>query len=404
MASPYKILEGVRIISFTTGYAGPYAARLLAQYGAEVIKVESSPGGLDTFRHYGQDNDVNVAPRFIECNLAIRSMTVNIKHDAGKRIIKELAAKSNAVLVNFRPQVLGRLGLGDDELRKANPSIIILKLPGLGETGPKNWYGTWGFNLNAFSGMTYLWNHPGQDRPIGSQGVYPDHLGFISAPTIMMAALLRQRLTGKGASIDVSQGEVTAYTLGASYLESSINGVDPEPQGNRSLTAAPHGCYRCQGEERWCVVSVRSDDEWRRLCGVMGNAALADDSRFATCVERRRHSDELDAIMAEWLATQTVEDVAHRLQAAKVPAGVVQNGTDLCKDPQLRHRDYFQKYDDSPIGPFEVPRGGLLFKDMPEGDIPLTPLLGEHTGQVMRDVLGYDDDAIAKWKEEGVLV
>ena len=122
MASPYKILEGVRIISFTTGYAGPYAARLLAQYGAEVIKVESSPGGLDTFRHYGQDNDVNVAPRFIECNLAIRSMTVNIKHDAGKRIIKELAAKSNAVLVNFRPQVLGRLGLGDDELRKANPS------------------------------------------------------------------------------------------------------------------------------------------------------------------------------------------------------------------------------------------------------------------------------------------
>ena len=198
MASPNRILEGVRIIAFTTGYAGPYAARLLAQYGAEVIKVESSPGGLDTFRHYGQDNDVDAAPRFIECNLAIRSITVNIKHDAGKRIIKELAAKSNAVLVNFRPQVLGRLGLGDDELRKVNPNIIILKLPGLGETGPKNWYGTWGFNLNAFSGMTYLWNHPGQDRPIGSQGVYPDHLGFISAPTIMMAALLRQRLTRQG--------------------------------------------------------------------------------------------------------------------------------------------------------------------------------------------------------------
>ena len=108
--------------------------------------------------------------------------------------------------------------------------------------------------------------------------------------------------------------------------------------------------------------------------------------------------------MSEWLATQTVEDVAHRLQAAGVPAGVVQNGTDLDKDPQLRHRDYFQKYDDSPIGPFEVPRGGLLFKDMPEGDIPLTPALGEHTEQVMRDVLGYDDAAIAKWKEEGVLV
>ncbi len=404
MPTPNRILEGVRIVSFTTGYAGPYAARLLAQYGAEVIKVESHPGGLDTFRHYGQGNNVNAAPRFIECNLAIRSMTVNIKHDDGKRIIKELAAKSNAVLVNFRPQVLGRLGLGDDELRKANPSIIILKLPGLGETGPKNWYGTWGFNLNAFSGMTYLWNHPGQDRPVGSQGVYPDHLGFISGPTIMMAALLRQRLTGKGSIIDVSQGEVTAYTLGVSYLESAINGVDPEPRGNQSLTAAPHGCYRCQGDERWCVVSVTSDEEWRRLCGVMGNEALAHDPRFATCIERRRNSQELDAVMSEWLATQTVEDVAHRLQALGVAAGVVQNGTDLCQDPQLRHRDYFQNYDASPIGPFEVPRGGILFKDQPEEDIPLTPDLGAHTEQIMRDVLGYDDDAIAKWKGEGVLV
>jgi len=219
----------------------------------------------------------------------------------------------------------------------------------------------------------------------------------------MMAALLRQRLTGKGASIDVSQGEVTAYALGASYLECSINGEDPEPQGNRSLAAAPHGCYRCQGDERWCAVSVTSDEEWRGLCGVMGNDALADDSRFATCVERLRHVDDLDSVMSEWLATQTVEDIVRRLQAVGVAAGVVQNGTDLVNDPQLRHRNYFQKYDDSPIGPFEVPRGGLIFKDMPDGDIPLTPLLGEHTDQIMRDVLGYDDATIVKWKEEGVL-
>ncbi len=403
MASPNRILEGVRIISFTTGYAGPYAARLLAQYGAEVIKVESCPGGLDTFRHYGQHNDVNAAPRFIECNLAIRSITVNIKHDLGKRVIRELAAKSNALLVNFRPHVLARLGLGDHELRKVNPSLVILKLPGLGETGPKNWFGTWGFNLNAFSGMTYLWNHPGQERPIGSQGVYPDHLGFITAPTVMMAALLRQRLTGKGASIDVSQGEVTAYTLGVSYLESSINGVDPEPQGNRSPTAAPHGCYRCQGEERWCVVSVASDDQWRRLCRFMGNEEMADDRRFATCLARRRNREALDALMTGWMAARTAEDVAHGLQAAGVAAGVVQNGADLVKDPQLRHRDYFQKYDDSPIGPFEVPRGGLVFEDMPDEEIPLTPALGEHTGQVMREVLGYDDATIREWKEAGVL-
>lgn len=403
MSSPNKILEGVRVISFTTGYAGPYAARLLAQHGAEVIKVESYQGGLDTFRHYGAANDVNAAPRFIECNLAIRSITVNIKHETGKRVIKELAARSNAVLVNFRPQVMKRLGLSDEDLRQVNPSIIVLKLPGLGESGPKNWFGTWGFNLNSYSGMTYLWNHPGQERPIGSQGVYPDHLGFITAPTVMLAALLRQRLTGQGASIDMAQSEVTAYTLGPSYLESSINQRDPEPVGNRSRTAAPHGCYRCQGDERWCVVSVEDDDAWRRFCGVMGNEKLADDHRFGTQVDRVRNQQALDAIVSEWMVTQTAENVAHKLQAAKVAAGVVQNGADLVKDPQLRHRDYFQKYDESPIGPFEVPRGGLVFKGMPEGEIPLTPRLGEHTDEVMRDVLGYDDATIQKWKEEEIL-
>jgi benzylsuccinate CoA-transferase BbsF subunit len=403
MPSPNHILKGVRILSFTTGYAGPYAARLLAQYGAEVIKVESYRGGLDTFRHYGQHNDVNAAPRFIECNLAIRSMLINIKHDTGKRLIKELAARSNGVLVNFRPQVLKRLGLGDDELREVNPNLIVLKLPGLGESGPKSWFGTWGFNLNAFSGMTYLWNHPGQERPIGSQGVYPDHLGFIMAPTVMMAALIRQRLTGAGALIDMAQAEATAYTLGVSYLETRLNGIDPEPKGNQHPTAAPHGCFRCQGDERWCVLSVETDDEWRRFCRVIGQKMLSDDPRFASCSARLRNRDLLNTIVEQWTVKQTAEDVMRKLQEQRIAAGVAQNGADLVKDPQLRHRGYFQRYDDSPIGPFEVPRGGVIFKNMPDGDIPLTPPLGAHTDQIMRDVLGYDDVTIERWKEEGVL-
>lgn len=403
MDSPNRILEGVRIIAFTTGYAGPYAARLLAQFGAEVIKVESHQGGLDTFRHYGQHNDVNAAPRFIECNLATRSIAVNIKSEIGKKIIKDLAARSNAVLVNFRPQVLQRLGLGDEELLRANPTLVILKLPGLGEVGPKSWFGTWGFNLNSFTGMTYLWNHPGQERPIGSQGVYPDHLGFIMAPTVMVAALLRQRLTGKGASIDMAQSEATAYTLGVSYLESARNGKDPVPRGNAHPTIAPHGCYPCQGEERWCVISVESDEEWGRFCRVMGQEGLIADPRFAERRNRCRHREELDGLVEAWTRTQSAEAVMQRLQEEKIAAGVVQNGADLIKDPQLRHRNYYQSYSDSPIGPFEVPRGGLLFKNMSDEDIPLTPAFGAHTDEVMREVLGYDDATIRKWKQEGIL-
>lgn len=403
MVNSNGILEGVRILSFTTGYAGPYAARLLAQYGAEVIKIESYQGGLDTFRHYGQKSDVNAAPRFIECNLAIRSMLVNIKHDTGKQLIKELAARSNGVLVNFRPQVMKKLGLGDEELRKMNPALIVLKLPGLGESGPKSWFGTWGFNLNAFSGMTYLWNHPGQERPIGSQGVYPDHLGFIMAPTVMMAALIRQRRTGEGALIDMAQAEATAYTLGVSYLETELGETEPAPKGNQHPSAAPHGCFRCRGEERWCVLSIETDEEWRRLCRLMGNEGLSDDPRFASRTARMRNREQVHEIVQGWTMTQAPEAVMQRLQGQRIAAGVVQNGADLLDDPQLRSRNYFQKYEASPIGAFEVPRGGVIFKELPDGDIPLTPALGAHTEEIMRDVLGYDDATIAKWKEEGVL-
>ncbi len=403
MLSTNRILEGVRIIAFTTGYAGPYAGRLLAQHGAEVIKVESHSGGLDTFRHYGQYKHIDAAPRFIECNLGVRSLTVNLKHPIGSRLIKELAARSDAVLGNFRPKVLDRLGLGDEDLRRANPGIIILKMPGFGETGPKSWYGTWGFNLNAFSGMTYLWNHPGQERPIGNQGVYPDHLGFILAPTIMVAALLHRKRTGEGVSIDLAQIEGAAYTLGVSYLEVTVNGRDPQPRGNRHLTAAPHGCYRCQGEDRWCVISVRTDEEWRKLSRLMKREELAEDPRFSDPRSRCKHGAELDEIIEGWTQSRSAEEVMERLQSEGIAAGVVQTGADLLKDPQLRHRNYFAGFSGSPIGPFEVPRGALQFRGMDDEPLSLPSPLGADTHAILRDILGYDEDTISQWHKEGIL-
>jgi benzylsuccinate CoA-transferase BbsF subunit len=401
--SANRILEGVRILTFTTGYAGPYAGRLLASYGAEVIKIESRKGGLDTFRHYGQHQDIDAAPRFIECNLGVRSLSVNLKHPIGQRLITELAAKADAILQNFRPRVLDKLGLGDDELRKVNPRLAILKLPGFGSDGPKSSYGTWGFNLTAFSGMTYLWNHPEQDRPIGSQGVYPDHLGFIMGPTLMVAALLNSRRTGKGVTIDLAQIEGTAYTLGTTYLEVSVNSDDPKPRGNHYGVAAPHGCYRCQGDDRWCVISVRDGEEWRSFCRAVGRSELAADRRFADRRSRLKHSSELDVIVQQWTETRSAEDVMTTLQSAGVAAGVVQTGADLLKDPQLRHRNYFAAFPDSLIGPFEIPRGGILFRGMEEEPFRLPNRFGSDNDQILGEILGYDKATIDRWRGEDVL-
>jgi benzylsuccinate CoA-transferase BbsF subunit len=401
--SANRILEGVRILTFTTGYAGPYAGRLLANYGAEVIKIESRKGGLDTFRHYGQHQDIDAAPRFIECNLGVRSLSVNLKHPTGQRLIKELAGKADAILQNFRPRVLDKLGLGDDHLRKVNPKLAILKLPGFGSDGPKSSYGTWGFNLTAFSGMTYLWNHPEQDRPIGSQGVYPDHLGFIMGPTLMVAALLNSRRTGKGVTIDLAQVEGTAYTLGTIYLEVSVNGDDPKPRGNHYGIAAPHGCYRCRGDDRWCVISVRNEEEWKKFCASIGQPELAADSRFSDLHERLKHLSELDAIVQQWTETRSPEDVMSKLQTMGVAAGVVQTGADLLKDPQLRHRNYFAAFSDSLIGGFEIPRGGILFRGMEEEPFRLPNRFGSDNDQILSEVLGYDKATIERWRGEDVL-
>jgi benzylsuccinate CoA-transferase BbsF subunit len=250
--------------------------------------------------------------------------------------------------------------------------------------------------------MTYLWNHPDQDRPIGSQGVYPDHLGFIMAPT-MVAALLRTRLTGKGVSIDLAQIEGTAYTLGTTYLDAAINGHDPQPRGNRDPAAAPHGCYRCQGEDRWCVISIRTDDEWRSFCRVIGREELIGDSRFVNLETRVRHAPQLDAIVQQWTEACSAEEVMTRLQSAGVPAGVVQSGADLLQDAQLRQRNYFASFADSLIGPFEIPRSGILFRGLQEEPLRLPHRLGSDNDQVLGEILGYDNATIAQWRAEEVL-
>ena len=401
--SPNQILKGVRILAFTTGYAGPYAGRLLASYGAEVIKIESKKGGLDTFRHYGQHKDIDAAPRFIECNLGVRSMAINLKHPTGARLIRELAGKSDAVLQNFRPRVLDKLGLGDDELRKANPKLVIVKLPGFGSEGPKSSYGTWGFNLTAFSGMTYLWNHPEQDRPIGSQGVYPDHLGFVMGPTLIVAALLSSRRTGRGVTIDLAQIEGTAAVLGTTYLETSVNGDDPRPKGNHYAVAAPHGCYRCQGEDRWCVISARDDEEWSAFCRVIGRGDLVSDARFVNLQARLKNRAELDGIVQQWTEARTAEEVMVQCQSGGVPAGVVQTGADLLKDVQLRHRNYFSPFADSLIGPFEIPRSGFLFRGMNEEPLRLPNRLGADNDPILSELLGYDRATIEQWRQEEIL-
>ncbi len=393
-------LEGVRVVSFTTSVAGPNAARVLAACGAEVIKIESHHGGLDNFRFFGAGDDLDRAPRFIESNLNVLSALINLKDPTGIRLTKELIAKSDVVLDNFRPEVMNRLGLGPDELRTTKPELIVCRMPGLGLWGPKYWYGTWGSTLTAFSGVTYMWNHPDQPRPVGAQVVYPDYLSAGMVPAAIIAALIRRQQTGEGATLELAQVEATAYVLGSTFLEADINKREPEPIGNDWPYAAPHGVYPCQGADRWIAIAVESDDQWRALAGIL---ELGDDPRLATLSGRRQHLAELNEVVTTWTRQQEPHSAMHRLQQAGVPAGVVQSGEDLFHDLHLRERGFIDGVDHPTWGRIPLPPVPVKISDGGLEELRCSDMLGAHTEYVVCDLLGYTKQQLAEWRTAEVL-
>jgi crotonobetainyl-CoA:carnitine CoA-transferase CaiB-like acyl-CoA transferase len=393
-----SFLSGVRVVSFSTGIAGPNAARMLANYGAEVFKVESRVGGLDAFRSYGDNPEAS--PRFVEVNLNTRSVTFNLKSTAGVALVKELIAKSDVVMENFRPDVMPRLGLGPDDLRTLKSNLILVRMPGLGSTGPLSHYGTWGPTLTAYSGLTYLWNHPNQSRPVGSQGVYPDYLTGVIAPLAVVAALLRRRRSGEGALIDLAQVEAAAYMLGTTLLDALVNGRNPQPTGNDWPYAAPHNCYPCRGEDRWCVIAVETDEQWRQLCAAMNRVDLATDPRFATILDRRRHLSSIDEIVSTWTNERDACEVMQSLQQRGVACGVVQTGADLAEDGHLRARGFIETVDHPILG--RMPMAGLPLHFETGGAEPFRPppKLGADNEYAVCELLGHSREELAEWERE----
>ena len=396
-------LDGMRVLSFDHVLAGPYGTTLLAELGADVIKVESRRGGLDPFRFFGTGEDPNLSPRFLEFNRNKRSITVNLKHPKGTDVIMDLARHSDAVIDNFSADVMSKLGLGYHDLCRVKPDIIALRMPGLGGSGPKRHYSTVGTNITAFTGLTYLWNHPGNTNPpVGSQTVYPDYVSGVLSAILIVAGVLYRDRAQRGASIDLSQAEATAYMIGASLIEAEAHGRDVDPIGNDCPFAAPHGCFRCKGEDRWCVIAVETDEQWRALGKLLG-PELAQDQRFNAFESRMRYRDELNALIERWTRERDCYEVMEALQQAGVPGGVVQNGADLVADSHLRERGFLVEVHNQRLGRVVLPGFPLRFADCAVKPKWEFPELGRDNEEVLRAVLGYSAERISTFAAEGVL-
>ncbi len=397
-------LSGTRILAFDHILAGPYATTLLAELGAEVIKVESRRGGLDPFRYFGATQDPDMSPRFLEFNRNKRSITINLKHHDGPKLIKELIPHCDVVLDNFSVRVMPSLGLGYDDLSRINPAIIVLRMPSLGSTGPKSGFAGVGSTITAFTGITYLWNHERHiNPPVGSQGVYPDYVSGLFAAITIVSAIHSRSKTGQGVCIDISQAEAAAFMIGRSLMQSVNLGEEAEPIGNRSLRAAPQGCYRCKGEDRWVVISVENDEQWRALATALKREELCQDECFRSSSGRRQYHDDLDRMITAWTSDRDCYDVMAALTNMGVPAGVVQNGADLLSDEHLKQRGFLVHQDNPRLGRITLPAFPLKFANCTLQRHWHFPKLGLDTGTVLHDLLGYNSEQIASMVRDGLL-
>lgn len=395
-------LSSLRVADFSHIAAGPYGTLQLAYFGADIIKVESSRH-LDGWRRRDGNADKEESRPFADHNKNKRSVSIDLKHREGQRLATRLVSTCDVVVENFSYGVMERLGLGYEALRQVRPGLIMLSLQGLGRTGPRRDWVTWGPSLMPLCGLTYVWNHPDAAEPTGSQTSYPDYVVALHAAVAVLAAIRRRDRTGEGCHLELSQAEVTATMIGESFVEESVTGRDPLPQGNQDRRYSPHGCYPCAGTDRWCMIAVTGDDQWGRLAELIGRSDLRADSELLMVEGRRRRAPELDAAIADWTRSRTPREVMEACQQHGIAAGMVADGEDVLSDANLRARGFLVDTAHPRQPGLLLPSVAVHLSETPGGASRPAPLLGEHTHEVLSRVVGLDDAEIDALAAEGVL-
>jgi benzylsuccinate CoA-transferase BbsF subunit len=400
-------LEGLRIADFCWIGAGSYTTKILGDMGADVIKIESSTR-LDSLRLAGPYKDgragVNRSGYFADRNSSKRGITLDMKHPQALGVIRRLIERSDIVANNFAAGVMEKFGLGYEDVRRMRPDAIYLAMSMQGSQGPQRDFRGTGSSIAALTGILDLSGLP--DRvPAGTGTNYPDHLpNPTHAAFAVLAALRHRRRTGEGQYIDFAQTEPMLSLMGPTFLDLTVNGRLQARRGNDHPWAAPHGVYPCAGEDRWIAITVMRDAQWAALVEAMGRPAWALEARWATLPERHRHRQELGDLLGAWTAGQEAQALMRDLQARGVPAGAVQDARDVTQaDPQLRHRGHWVRLPHAEMGDSIYNNLPFRFSRTPVQPARAAPMLGEHTREVLGDLLGFTEAEIADLDSAQVL-
>ncbi len=400
------VFTDLKIAAFNWAMVGPLTLKFFADYGATVVRVETSlrPCVTRTSAPY-KDNipGLNRSGYFNHFSANMMSLSLNMNNPLGVGVAKELVAWADVVMENFTPGVMDKWGLGYEALTKIKPDIIMVRQNGFGIEGPYKNLAAFGMILAAIAGIPNYIGWPDRGPlPIGV-GAYTDSISPRFAAAALIAALDYRDRTGKGQLIDLAQFETALYFLLPGLLDAAVNKKEPARNGNAVPYAAPHNVYPCKGKERWCTIEAANDNQWAALCDAMGQPDLATDQRFDTLQHRKANETALDAIIEAWTADRAPAEVMTTLQAAGVPAGMVENAGDIFEDPQLRERGLFWPMEHSEMGMFTHLGSSMVLSKTPAQASTPSPCMGEHNEYVLTKILGKTDEEFVGLLAAGVL-
>ena len=390
------VLEELRVLDLTRVAAGPYATRIIADFGAEVIKLQA--------KKIATGAESNGSAYFRALNRNKRSITLDLSYPEARDLFLKLTRISDVVIENFSPRVMQNWGLNYNRLKKAKPDLIMVSMSAMGQTGPWKDFIAFGPTLQSLGGLTYLTSFS-KDTPLGLGYAYADMIAGLYGAAAILAALQYRRQTGCGQYIDLSQYEAVCTTIGPTLLDAFINPHDITPQGNAAshLPAAPYGCYKCKGDERWCAVAVFSDAEWQRLCSLLGPPSRAEEERFSSLSNRKDNKTELDKWLSDWMAKHSAEEAVQLLQGAGIAAGVVQSAGDLAEDPHLHARKFFRKLHEADHDGTQTDTSPIKFAGANNGSWKAAPPLGGDNNYVYGKLLGLKAAEINRYIKKGII-
>jgi benzylsuccinate CoA-transferase BbsF subunit len=403
--SKVDAFKDLKIISMSWAIVGALTMKFFADYGATVIRVETSKYP-DASRISAPLKDgksgFNRGGYYNYYNSNLYSMSLNMAHPKAVDIFKRLVVKADVVMENFASGVMEKWGLDYEILKKIKPDIIMLRQSGFGQKGPYAKLPAFGMTLAGITGIpNFIGWQESAPLPIGV-AAYTDCISPRFATASLIAALDYRNKTGKGQMLELSQFETGQYFIFPGLLDFVANGREPSRVGNTCSFAVPHNVYRCRGDDRWCAIAVFTDKQWTSLCKVIGNEKLIHNSGYATLLDRKRNESEIDDLISAWTINYTAEEVMEKMQSAGIPSGVVKNSADIYDDPQLKYREFMWPIEHPEMGPFNHLGQPFILSETPARPRMPSPCLGEHTEHICHEFLKMTDEEFIQLVNEGV--